>query len=134
MSPDKSVVAIVDDDPSVLTGLKRVLGAHGFITETFNSGEAFLERYKAAEPACVVLDINLGGISGIETRLRLTASGANIPVIYMSALDSATTRAEAEVSGCSAFLRKPFSGNVLIDAIQMATSSFKSIQNKTADG
>ena len=134
MSPDKFVVAIVDDDPSVLTGLKRVLGASGFITETFNSGEAFLERYKAAEPACVVLDINLGGISGIETRLRLTASGANIPVIYMSALDDATIRKEAAASGCAAFLRKPFSGNELIGAIRMATSSFKSIQDKAVSG
>lgn len=134
MSPDKFVVAIVDDDPGVLTGLKRVLGAYGIITETFNSGEAFLDRYKAAEPACVVLDINLGGISGIETRRRLTAGGSEIPVIYMSALDSATTRKEAEASGCAAFLRKPFSGNVLIETIQMATSSFKSIQYKAADG
>ena len=134
MSPSEIVVAIVDDDPSVLKGLRRLLGAYGFITETFNSGEAFLERSKAAEPACVVLDIDLGGISGIETRRRLSARGAEIPVIYMSALDSAATRKEAAVSGCSAFLRKPFSGNVLIDAIQMATSSFKSIQNKTADG
>ena len=127
MSPDKFVVAIVDDDPGVLTGLKRVLGASGFITETFNSGEAFLERYKAAEPACVVLDINLGGISGIETRRRLAARGAEIPVIYMSALDDATIRKEAAASGCAAFLRKPFSGSVLVDTIQMATSSFKSI-------
>jgi FixJ family two-component response regulator len=127
MSPDKFVVAIVDDDPGVLMGLKRVLGASGFITETFNSGEAFLERYKAAEPACVVLDINLGGISGIETRRRLAARGAEIPVIYMSALDDATIRKEAAASGCAAFLRKPFSGSVLVDTIQMATSSFKSI-------
>jgi FixJ family two-component response regulator len=134
MSPDKCVVAIVDDDPSVLTGLKRLLGTYGFITETFNSGEAFLERYKAAEPACVVLDINLGGISGIETRRRLTARGSEIPVIYMSALDSATTRREATASGCAAFLRKPFAGNVLVESIRMATSSFKSIQDKTADG
>lgn len=134
MSPDKFVVAIVDDDPSVLTGLKRVLGASGFITETFNSGEAFLERYKAAEPACVVLDINLGGISGIETRQRLTAVGSKIPVIYMSALDDATTRKEAAASGCATFLRKPFSGNELIGAIRMATSSFKNIQDKAVSG
>ena len=134
MPPSEFVVAIVDDDPSVLKGLKRLLGASGIITETFNSGEAFLERYKAAEPACVVLDINLGGISGIETRRRLTARGSEIPVIYMSALDTATTRKEATASGCAAFLRKPFAGNVLIESIRMATSSFKSSQYKTADG
>ena len=118
------VVAIVDDDPSVLKGLKRFLQTCGFRTEIFNSGEAFLERENASEPACVVLDIHLGGISGIETRRRLTASGSTVPVIYMTALDTATVRSEATASGCAAFLRKPFSGNELIDSIRKATASF----------
>jgi len=126
------VVAIVDDDPSVLKGLKRLLHACGFKTEVFDSGEAFLEREKASEPACVVLDIHLGGISGIETRRRLTASGSTIPVIYMTALDTETVRREATASGCAAFLRKPFSGNVLIDSIRNAMSSIETNQNKTA--
>ena len=126
------VVAIVDDDPSVLKGLKRLLHACGFKTEVFDSGEAFLEREKASEPACVVLDIHLGGISGIETRRRLTASGSSIPVIYMTALDTETVRREATASGCAAFLRKPFSGNVLIDSIRNAMSSTEANQNKTA--
>jgi FixJ family two-component response regulator len=126
------VVAIVDDDPSVLKGLKRLLHACGFKTEVFDSGEAFLEREKASEPACVVLDIHLGGISGIETRRRLTASGSTIPVIYMTALDTETVRREATASGCAAFLRKPFSGNVLIDSIRNAMSSIEANQNKTA--
>jgi FixJ family two-component response regulator len=117
------VVAIVDDDPSVLKGLNRLLQTCGFKTEVFNSGEAFLERENASEPACVVLDIHLGGISGIETRRRLTASGSTIPVIYMTALDTATVRSEATASGCAAFLRKPFSGNELVDSIRRATAS-----------
>ena len=117
------MVAIVDDDPSVLKGLKRLLQTCGFKTEIFNSGEAFLERENASEPACVVLDIHLGGISGIETRRRLTASGSTVPVIYMTALDTATVRSEATASGCAAFLRKPFSGNELIDSIRKATAS-----------
>ena len=123
MSPNNFLVAIVEDDPSVQTGLKRLLNASGFKTETFNSGEAFLDRYSAAKPACVVLDINLGGISGIETRRRLIANGAEIPVIYMSAFDNATTRREATASGCVAFLQKPFPGIALIDSIRTATSS-----------
>ena len=117
------VVAIVDDDPSVLKGLNRLLQTRGFKTEVFNSGEAFLEREHASEPACVLLDIHLGGISGIETRRRLTASGSTVPVIYMTALDTATVRSEATASGCAAFLRKPFSGNELVDSIRRATAS-----------
>lgn len=117
------VVAIVDDDPSVLKGLKRLLNACGFKTEVFNSGEAFLDRDSTGEPACVVLDIHLSGITGIETRRRLTASGSTIPVIYMTALDTAIVQREATASGCAAYLRKPFSGNVLVESIRKATSS-----------
>jgi FixJ family two-component response regulator len=123
MQHPEFVVAIVDDDPSVLKGLKRLLQTCGFKTEVFNSGEAFLERENASEPSCVVLDIHLGGISGIETRRRLTASGSTVPVIYMTALDTATVRSEATASGCVAFLRKPFSGNELVDSIRKATAS-----------
>jgi FixJ family two-component response regulator len=117
------VVAIVDDDPSVLKGLKRLLNTCGFKTEVFNSGEAFLDRDSTGEPACVVLDIHLSGITGIETRRRLTASGSTIPVIYMTALDTAIVQREATASGCAAYLRKPFSGNVLVESIRKATSS-----------
>jgi FixJ family two-component response regulator len=117
------VVAIVDDDPSVLKGLKRLLNTCGFKTEVFNSGEAFLDRDSTGEPACVVLDIHLNGITGIETRRRLTASGSTIPVIYMTALDTAIVQREATASGCAAYLRKPFSGNVLVESIRKATSS-----------
>jgi FixJ family two-component response regulator len=117
------VVAIVDDDPSVLKGLKRLLNTCGFKTEVFNSGETFLDRDSTGEPDCVVLDIHLGGITGIETRRRLTARGSTIPVIYMTALDTATVQREATASGCAAYLRKPFSGNVLVESIRKATSS-----------
>jgi FixJ family two-component response regulator len=110
-------------DADIAKGLKRLLQTCGFKTEIFNSGEAFLERENASEPACVVLDIHLGGISGIETRRRLTASSSTVPVIYMTALDTATVRSEATASGCAAFLRKPFSGNELIDSIRRATAS-----------
>ena len=135
MQNRQTVVAIVDDDPSVLQGLNRLLQTSGFKTEAFNSGEAFLERDSASEAACVVLDIHLGGISGIETRRRLTAAGSTIPVIYMTALDTATIRSKATASGCAAFLRKPFSGHVLVDSIRKATSSlFESDQNRTANG
>jgi FixJ family two-component response regulator len=118
------VVAIVDDDPSVLRGLKRVLDASGFITKVFQCGEAFLGRDSASGVTCIVLDIHLGGISGIEMRRRLTAMGSTIPVIFMTAHDTAAVRREAMDAGCAAFLRKPFSGNVLIDAIRKATSFF----------
>src|SRR5262245_4896177 len=78
-------IAVVDDDPSMLKGLVRLLNAHGFGTQAFASAEAFLADSGAGSAACLVLDIHLGGISGIELRRRLTASGSRLPVIFITA-------------------------------------------------
>jgi FixJ family two-component response regulator len=118
LSTNRHVVAIIDDEPSILRGLKRLLDASKFTTEVFSSAEAFLEYDHASDVVCIVLDIHLGGISGIEMRRRLRAMGSTIPVIFMTALDSATVRKEAADVGCSAYLPKPFSGHVLIDSIR----------------
>jgi FixJ family two-component response regulator len=118
----EQIIAIVDDEPSVLRGLRRLLNTRGFKAEIFDSGEAFLERGTTSDVACIVLDIHLGGISGIEMRRRLVARGSTIPVIFMTALDSAAVRKEAIEAGCAAFLPKPFSGSELICAIRKATS------------
>jgi FixJ family two-component response regulator len=123
LSAKRQLVAIVDDEPSILRGLKRLLDARGFATAVFHSGEEFLQSDGAGRATCVVLDIHLDGISGIETRRALSASGSRIPVIFMTALDTATVRREAMATGCAAYLRKPFSGHELIDAIQNATTA-----------
>jgi FixJ family two-component response regulator len=117
----RKVVAIIDDDPSVLRGLKRVLDASHFATKVYDCGEAFLDS--ASQVSCIVIDIHLGGISGIEMRRRLKAIGSTTPVIFMTAHDSAAVRREAMDAGCAAYLQKPFSGHVLIDAIRNATSA-----------
>ena len=122
MQHPAKIIAIVDDEPSVLRGLSRLLGTHDFKTEVYISGEAFLARDTTTDVACIVLDINLAGISGIETRRRLTARGSKIPVIFMTALDSTEIRKEALDAGCVALLPKPFSGHDLIGAIRKATS------------
>ena len=122
MSTKRKVVAIIDDDPGVLRGLKRVLDASHFATKVYDCGEAFLDNNSGTQVSCLVLDIHLGGISGIETRRRLRAMGSKIPVIFMTAHDSVTIRREAMDAGCAAYLQKPFSGQVLVDAIRNAMS------------
>ena len=117
---DKKVVAVVEDDPSMLKGVRRLLNAHGFATEAYASAEAFLERAAASEAGCLVLDINLGGISGIELQRRLAAAGSRLPVIFMTAVDSEGVQREAIEAGCIAYLRKPFPARQLIDAIGKA--------------
>ena len=103
-SAKRPVVAIVDDDPSVLKGLKRVLDACNYATDIFNSGEAFLasDRANDNDIACIVLDIHLGGMSGIDVRRRLATRYSQVPVIFMTALDTDAVRREALAAGCVA--------------------------------
>ncbi len=110
-------VAVVEDDPSMLQGLNRLLSAHGFRVQTFASAELFLDDAANCEAECLLLDIHLGGISGIDLKRRLTSSGSDLPVIFMTAIDNETTRQEAFDVGCIAYLKKPFLAKLLIYAI-----------------
>jgi FixJ family two-component response regulator len=122
MSMLHKLIAIVDDDPSMLRGVERLLTAHGFDTEVFSSAEAYLDRRAGREPACLVLDIQLGGMSGIELRRRLTALGCGIPVVFMTAFDDEATHKDAIDAGCIAYLHKPFLGHILIGALERAAA------------
>jgi FixJ family two-component response regulator len=119
---ERKLVVIVDDDASMLKGVGRLLRAYGFDTESFSSVEAFRGRECLRVPDCLLLDIHLGKVSGIELRHQLAASGSTVPVIFMTAIDDEATRAQAIAAGCIAFLRKPFPGRQLIDAIEQAAA------------
>jgi FixJ family two-component response regulator len=118
----QQVVAVVDDDPGMLQGIDRLLKVYKFQTVIFDSAEAFLESAAGCAATCVVLDIHLGGMSGIELRRRLTAAGSDVPVIFISAIDDAAVHEAAMEAGCVAYLRKPFPGTLLIDAINKAAA------------
>jgi len=120
VSPQK-VIAVVDDDPDMLKAIGRLLAAHGFRPEAFASAEAFLNCNWAREPACLVLDIHLGGMSGIDLQRRLKASGSRVPIIFITAIEDEAARGEAIDAGCVAYLRKPFMARQLIGAIDDAT-------------
>ena len=122
MCDHRRVVAVVDDDQDLLRGLQRLLNASGYDTEVFSSGEAFLDGVAASKATCLVLDIHLGGISGIELRRRLSKLGCKLAIIFMTAVDDEAIHLEAVESGCVAFLRKPFAARTLVDAIGIATS------------
>jgi CheY-like chemotaxis protein len=110
-------IALVEDDPSMMQGLSRLLSAHGFRVDGFTSAESFLDSLTHCEAACLVVDIHLGGISGIDLKRKLIASGNDFPVIFMTAVDNAVTRQQAADAGCIAYLRKPFLAKLLIEAI-----------------
>jgi FixJ family two-component response regulator len=117
----KEIVAVVDDNAIMLKSLLRLLDAHGYAPLGFASAEAFLDDESATKAACLVLDVNLDGLSGIQLRRQLTASGNPLPVIFITARDNEATEQEATASGCVAYLHKPFSGTLLIGAIDKAT-------------
>jgi len=110
-------IAVVEDDPSMLRGLNRLLLAHGFRVERFTSAESLLDDIAKCEAKCLLVDIHLGGMSGIDLKRRLSSSGRSTPVIFMTAIDNEATRQEAFDAGCIAYLRKPFLAQLLIDAI-----------------
>jgi FixJ family two-component response regulator len=114
------MIAVVDDDASMLKSIERLLGAYGFATKVFASAEAFLDLNAAVDVDCLLIDIHLGGMSGIELRDHLTASGCKLPVIFMTAFDDEATRMQAQSAGCIAFLHKPFVANLLLGAIEQA--------------
>ena len=113
-------VAIVEDDPSLRRSVRRLLNAHGFAVEDFPSAETFLGGDPDSRVACVVLDIHLPGMSGLELRRRLTAVGSPLPVIFITAIDDDAVKIAAVQLGCVAFLRKPFPAELLIDAVTNA--------------
>jgi FixJ family two-component response regulator len=113
-------VAIVEDDPSMRTSVERLLNAHGFATEVYSSAEAFLRREAASRIGCIVLDINLGGMSGIELRRHLKGAGSRVPVIFITAVDDKALELEGTEAGCVAYLHKPFPAASLIGAVNKA--------------
>lgn len=114
------LVCVVDDDLSLLRGLRRLLGAYGFTVEPFPSAEDFLQSSHRDRAACLILDVHLGGLSGLELQEQLLAAGSRIPVIFITAHDDALTRERAERARAVAYLRKPFDDHALIDAIDKA--------------
>jgi len=112
-------VAVVDDDQSVLRSFARLLRAAGIHPVTYASAEALLADRKRPQFDCMVFDVQLGGMSGIELAQALGAAGGHRPpIIYITAHDDPETRAGAEASGCAAYFRKNESGDEVLEAIR----------------
>jgi FixJ family two-component response regulator len=111
-------VAVVDDDEHFCRSLYRLLRAAGMQPVTYPSGEAFLADSKHPQFDCLVLDIELGGMSGLELGLRLVAEGRYAPFIYLTAHDDPRSRAAAEAAGCAAYFRKTDPGADVLRVIR----------------
>ena len=111
-------VAVVDDDESLCRSLGRLLRAGGIQPVTYLSAEAFLADTKHPQFDCLVLDVQLGGMSGIELSRRLAAVGGRTPFIFITAFDTPETREEALAAGCAAFFCKNDSGAEVLETIR----------------
>ena len=111
-------VAVIDDDESLCRSLGRLLRASGMQPITYASAEAFFADTKQPRFDCLVLDVQLGGMSGIALAQRLVAQGAHPPFIFITAHDDPETRAGAQAAGCAAYFRKNDSGAQVLAAIR----------------
>ncbi len=116
-------VAVVEDDRSMRTSVERLLNAHGFATEVYPSAESFLDCSGMGKVDCLVVDIHLGGMSGIDLRYRLIDLDLVLPVIFITAIDDDDLELAASRAGCIAYLHKPFSAASLIGAINEALAN-----------
>jgi FixJ family two-component response regulator len=115
-------VAIVDDDASVLTALSRLLGTCSYRTATYQSAGAFLESLRHSTPQCLVVDMQMPEVTGLDLLHHLTRHGIRIPTIVITGHDEAGNRARCEAVGTRAYLLKPLHGDVLIAAIDAITA------------
>ena len=111
------IVYIVDDDDSVRKALKRLLKSAGYQARTFDSAEAFLECIPDKGGGCLVLDINLPGMTGLDLQEMLVSRNVAYLIIFMTAYDNKQWQARAEKRGAVCYLRKPFAEQALLDAI-----------------
>ncbi len=121
MPERKTIIAVIDDDAGMRSALKSILSSFGFVIYTFESAAGFLDAAPASKAECLVIDVRLGDISGIELARELRAQGFAFPFIFITGSDNGALRDDALQLGCVAYLQKPFPTQALIEAIVKAT-------------
>jgi FixJ family two-component response regulator len=114
------LVAIVDDEKAVCRAIGRLVISAGFESETFSSAEEFLRSCRERRPDCLILDLRLPGMSGLELQQQLATAQCRIPIVFVSAHDDPAFRRQALQSGALAFLGKPVNDETLLEAIRSA--------------
>jgi FixJ family two-component response regulator len=125
MANKRSLIYVIDDDASVRKAIGRLLRSASLDAETFSSAEEFLSNPRQKENACIIIDIRMPSLSGVDLPERLASEGIRIPVIAISANDDEKTREHAKELGAVGFFRKPVDDQALLDAIWWAISGGK---------
>ena len=133
MTGPTSIVFVVDDDPSLRRAIKRLVGSVGLQVEVFGSAQEFLQAKRPDAPSCLVLDIRLPKISGLELQRQLRDLSIHIPIIFITAHGDIPMTVRAMKAGAVEFLTKPFRDQDLLDAIQQALERDNTRRAQEAD-
>src|SRR5215470_3299593 len=133
MSCETAIVYLVDDDPSILRALARLLRAGGHQVSAFRSPREFLAQHDAAAPGCVVLDLAMPGLNGLELQTALAAAGCQRPIIFLSGHGDVPSSVRAMKAGAVDFLTKPVSERNLLGAIERAIERDRTMRRARAE-
>jgi FixJ family two-component response regulator len=117
-----SLISVVDDDASVRVATDNLLSSHGYRVQTFASAEEFLQSSGLNDSSCVIADVQMPAMSGLDLLAHMRARGYNAPFIFITAFPEESVRTQALKAGAVSFLAKPFAGSVLINCIETALS------------
>ena len=133
MTETEPIVFIVDDDDSVRKSLARLITSVGLKVETFSSANAFLKRDAYDGPACLVLDIRMPGLSGLDLQTELARAQRTLSIVFISGHGNITMSVQAIKAGAVDFLEKPFEEQDLLDAVNLAIQKDRAAKQKLAD-
>ena len=128
-----AIVAIVDDDPSAREGLESLIRSAGWRVEAFVSAQEFLGRLGAEAPSCLILDLQLPGLSGLELQKRLADIGLEIPIVFLTGHGNIPASVQAMKTGAVEFLTKPFDEPDLLRAIREAIERDRRVRQQHAE-
>jgi RNA polymerase sigma factor (sigma-70 family) len=128
-----SVVFVVDDDPSVRSSLKFLLSSVGLQVESFESAETFLQRKPPDAPSCLVLDVRLRGLSGLDFQHELAARNIRIPIVFVTGHGDIPMSVRAMKAGAIEFLTKPYRDQDLLDAVRIALEQDRARREQERD-
>lgn len=132
MPDSKAIVFVVDDDESVRKSLARVIRSAGLRVETFASAQQFLAAQRADVPSCLVLDVRMPGLSGLDLQQRLAEISVEIPIVFITGHGDIPTSVRAMKAGAVEFLTKPFSKQDLLNGIQQAIQRDRAARHQQA--
>jgi FixJ family two-component response regulator len=115
-----SVISVIDDDSSVRAAIDNLLSSHGYLVRTFASAEEFLQSPRLHDSSCVVADVQMPGMSGLDLLMRTSTRGHSIPFIFVTAFPEDNVRDRALKAGAIGFLAKPFAAPDLIKRVETA--------------